>query len=161
MLMLAALISGCGRSSSNDRPSGGDQIPENEAVQSIEAADVNFDECSLDDYAHAIARNEDIDNVQRAYMVMHAKAAVEHLSSIVDDLKNNEDASDSFNVLSELEQARWLDGYRSILRYINSINLPDNEARIIESVNKQNADVALKLKSLLRDQGLQQINIDL
>jgi hypothetical protein len=94
-------------------------------------------------------------------MVMHAKAAVEHLSSIVDDLKNNEDASDSFNVLSELEQARWLDGYRSILRYLNSINLPDNEARIIESVNKQNADVALKLKSLLRDQGLQQINIDL
>ena len=159
-IMLAALFTGCGRSSSNDRPSQGEQIPEDEAVEQIMLGSVDFDECTLDDYAHTIARGEDIDDVQLANMVMHCRAAVDHLDSIVASVRHADDVADTYNVLSELQQARWLDGYIHILRYLNSMTLPSEFAAAVENINQDNGKMARAIAEIEKQQGLN-INLNL
>jgi hypothetical protein len=160
-IMLTALFWGCGRSSSNDRPSGGEQMSDSEAIESIEANEVEFDECTLDEYAHSISRGEDFDDVQLAYMVMHCKATAKHLEDIVLSLQHNDDAADSYNVLLELEQSRWLDGYRYILKYLKTVSLPSDLDDILNNVFLTNEKIVKQVKALEQQQHLDNFNLNL
>jgi hypothetical protein len=153
--MLAALIWGCGRSSSNDRPSGGEQLSDDQAIEQIATDSVTFDECTLDEYAHAISRNEDIDDVQLAYMVMHCKAAAEHLDSIITGLQKNNDAADTYNVLTELAQARWLSDYKYIVHFLKSMSLPSQLQQTFNDIVSINDRINQSVGKIEQQQRLQ------
>jgi hypothetical protein len=143
-IMLAALLWGCGRSSSNDRPTHGEQLSTDEAVETIIATNVQFDECSLNEFAHIVSNNDDIDDEQLAYMVKQCYAAAQRLSHLIDNACQAHSADETQAEVNKLFSQPWIADYECVLHYIQQTSLPPKLQPIANNINNADELIAQK-----------------
>jgi hypothetical protein len=143
-IMLAALMWGCGRSSSNDRPTHGEQLSADEAIEVIVDADVQFDECSLNEFAHLVSHPDDIDEEQLAYMVKQCDAAAHRLSHLIDNACLAKPADETKAEVNALFTQPWIADYECVLRFVNQTPLPPALRTIADDIAKENELIAQK-----------------
>ncbi len=133
-IMLAALVWGCGRSSSNDRNSSTETLPPDEAIETILDTDVPYDECMLSDYAHQLSRGEEVDVEQTCYMLKQCQATAHHLQQQLAEMVSNDDPVHVSSTISAITHDMWYLDYVSIKKYLYSASLPEQFADILKDL---------------------------
>lgn len=134
--MLAALMWGCGRSSSNNERSATEILPEDEAIEVILDSDVTFDECSLNEFAHAVSRNE-VDNVeQSAYMLLQCQAAAHHLEQVLTSITSDKNNVNAPAQVRDVTEQPWFADFECVADYLNSATLPSDFAEALKDIQQ-------------------------
>lgn len=106
---------------------GGGTASDSAALQSPEAilnGPQALDPQGLRSYAAAVnAGNAEFTPSDLATMVFLGEGAVERLDSEVENLVRNEDAADSYNVLTELDRSRWPADACTLIAFLRTVPL--------------------------------------
>lgn len=137
---------GCHRtpdSNGTETPTG---VPENPAAIIIDTP--SHDPQMLRSYAEAIESDADFTPADFANMMSLCEGSLQFLGQEVDNLQHNDDAADSYNVLTEFSQSRWTADLTGILRFVHNLQLPADMQMRADALTSHSARIDTLILSI-------------
>lgn len=146
--LLAALMWGCGGSTSKRPSDGAEPAPaeQSRSVNDILAAPVDHNILALDSYAEKIMTGADLNDADVASMIVLAEATASHIQQEVAALSANDDDADAFNVLTEFGSAPWIRSFSTVFRFLSESDFPEvfrpRIVALVLTVSRINSEIA-------------------
>lgn len=120
---------GCSRCSGDRTNDIADTLTTEQMAEINLASKPVFDREDISGMANAIRGEARFDAADLSKMLVLCDAAVIRLQTEADQLLRNEDAADSFNVLSEFASSPWTADVRTIYDFLSHADTPLNDAQ--------------------------------
>lgn len=129
---LTALLWSCGGSDGKKADTAADSI-ENRAEDILQQPQV-LDENSIEDLAAKITSNQEFNLDQLAQMITQCEATSNRISQEAERLVQVDDPADTYETLTDLAHAPWMESYRTVIAFLTTASLPDEYGQRVEQL---------------------------
>ena len=136
-LCFVLFLNSCGGGGSCSRNKGNENrtIPPNrDDVGDIYSHPVPFDEQAVAEAERLVVSGSILTSAEKAQIIVMTEAALNHLSQILEQLKRDEDASDTFHVLNDLNTKEWPAQCGHIIARLDNGNLDPYERERVDAM---------------------------